>query len=263
MNTAKSLTVLLVEDNRVLRTLLRSILTAEGYLVVGEASNADTALQQIENLKPAVVTLDLIMPGRSGMDILPEIRNKYPELFVVIVSGSSEEATIRQAVELGAIAFVTKPFNSGSILRVFEQISAVNKKRGLRIADTPQPDQQKKQCILVDDNRSIRALLRAILEKAGIQIVGEADNGMEGLLLIEEKKPDLVFLDVDMPCLDGINTLTCLRAIHPALKVVLATSRTDRETIAKAMDQKVSGYILKPFTTENVTAALRKLKFLV
>lgn len=81
---------------------------------------------------------------------------------------------------------------------------------------------------------------------------------MQGLCSIEEHHPDLVFLDIDMPELDGLNVLRCLRAVHPDLRVVMATANAEGAVVKEALSQRVAGYLLKPFDSARVIVAVRK-----
>jgi len=78
------------------------------------------------------------------------------------------------------------------------------------------------------------------------------------LCSIEEHRPDLVFLDVDMPELDGLNVLRCLRAVHPDLRVIMATANAGGAIVKEALSQRVAGYLLKPFDSAKVLAVVRK-----
>ncbi len=258
MAAAKGVSVVLVDDNGSMRAVLRAILNAEGYSVVGEASDGASALTLIGRLKPRVVALDLVMPGRSGLEVLPEIFQISPDSHVLVVSGSDDQASVKKAFDLGAVGFVSKPFNPDKILRVFEQLFSLHKPRPSSPAGTVGAAGAQKRCVIVDDNRSMRSLLKAMLEEGGISVIAVAADGMSGLAAIERDLPDFVCLDVDMPELDGLNVLTCLRAVHPFLPVIMVTSHADRETISQTLQLRVSAYLLKPFDQQKVMAAVRK-----
>lgn len=251
--------VVVVDDSAAMRAVLRAILKSDGHEVVGEASNGMSAVTMVSHLKPDIVTLDLVMPGLSGLETLSEILRTGSDTHVLIVSATNDRATIKQAFDLGAIGYVTKPFNSDRILRVFDQLSGSNKPSPAIPSTTGSLHLPKKRCVLVDDNRSIRTLLRSILGGAGISVVAEAGDGMDGLEAIERELPDFVCLDVDMPKVDGLNTLRCLRAVHPDLPVIMVTSHNDRDTVSRLIEHRVSGYLVKPFEPDQVLAAVRKL----
>jgi two-component system, chemotaxis family, chemotaxis protein CheY len=175
-----------------------------------------------------------------------------------VVSGNEDPALIQQAFSLGAIGYVTKPLNPGRILKTFEQIGIVKKSRDDRRADDAAPASSGRRCVIVDSDAAVRGLLKTLLASESVEVVAEAEDGMQGLVAIEEHRPDLVFLDVDMPELDGLNVLRCLRAVHPDLRVIMATSRAEGEVVKEALSQRVAGYLLKPVDSGKVLAAVRK-----
>jgi DNA-binding NarL/FixJ family response regulator len=176
---------------------------------------------------------------------------------VLVVSGNQDQALIQQAFSLGAIGYVTKPLNPGRILKTFEQIAIVRKPRDDRPADAA-AESSGRRCVIVDGDAEVRGLLKTLLGGENVEVVAEAGDGMQGLVAIEEHRPDLVFLDVDMPELDGLNVLRCLRAVHPDLRVIMATSRAEGEIVKEALSQRVAGYLLKPVDAAKLIAAVRK-----
>lgn len=103
--------VLIVDDSALIRKVLAGILQgAPGLQVVGAAPDASTALEMVESLRPDVVTLDIRMPGRSGLDILPVLVSEYalPVVMVSALTHAGAEETLT-ALELGAVDFMPKP----------------------------------------------------------------------------------------------------------------------------------------------------------
>jgi two-component system, chemotaxis family, chemotaxis protein CheY len=256
---SESISVLIVDDSAAIRSVLRAILNSAGYPVIGEAGSGNSAIAMAARLKPKVITLNLVMPDVSGLDALPEIRRASPDSLVLVVSSDDDPATARKAFDLGAVGFVTKPFNQDRVLRLFDQLARVAAKpKPGNTAQTPTA-RKTKRCLLIDDNRSIRKFLRAIIESTGTEVIAEAESGIEGLIAFEKESPDLVFLDVDMPDLDGLGTLSCLMALHPEIPVVMVTSRADRETVMHSISLGSKGYLIKPFDQEKVVAVLKKM----
>lgn len=254
----RRLTVLVVDDNASMRAALRGIVKADGHDVVGEAAEGKTALMLIRQMKPDVVLLDMMMPVMDGLGVLTEIKQAGLETTVLVVSGNEDPALIQQAFSLGAIGYVTKPLNPGRILKTFEQIGIVKKSQDARNAGDAAPESSGRRCVIIDSDAEVRGLLKTLLEGESVEVVAEAGDGMQGLMAIEEHRPDLVFLDVDMPELDGLNVLRCLRAVHPDLRVIMATSRAEGEIVKEALSQRVAGYLLKPVDPVKVLAAVRK-----
>lgn len=114
--------------------------------------------------------------------------------------------------------------------------------------------------LLIEDDESQRTLLRHVVAKKINAEIFEAKNGIEGLRLVEIHSPDLIILDIWMPIMNGLEMLEKLRLdeIHSAIPVIIITAVGDKETIQKAVSYGVFGYILKPFTSQQVHNVLSK-----
>ena len=110
--------------------------------------------------------------------------------------------------------------------------------------------------VLVDDNDMTRTLLRGMLVTEGYQVIGEANNGETGLEMALRLKPDVVCLDVQMPKSDGLTVLREITQASPATAVVMVTGSTERETVQAAVSGGAAGYIVKPFNSGRVLAAM-------
>lgn len=116
MNTnAKLARVMVVDDDTLMREVLKALLRDEGFQVAGEARDGPSALSLVERTRPDIVCLDVNMPGMSGLDVLKSIRNKYPDIRVVMITGDSSMGTVREAVGFGAMGYIIKPFNAGRV----------------------------------------------------------------------------------------------------------------------------------------------------
>ncbi|ELR69710.1 Chemotaxis regulator - transmits chemoreceptor signals to flagelllar motor components CheY [Fulvivirga imtechensis AK7] len=116
--------ILVVDDSYYMRTILKNILEDAGYNVVNEAASGQDALkgvdEQHDNLD--LVTLDLILPDNSGLDVLRSIKEKYPDQNVVVVSAVGQSSIVEQAMEIGASAYIVKPFDEEKVVEVVGEI---------------------------------------------------------------------------------------------------------------------------------------------
>lgn len=118
--------------------------------------------------------------------------------------------------------------------------------------------ENKIKLIIVDDHDLIREGLNRILSfEEDLDILGEGRNGNEGLGLIKELKPNVVLLDINMPIMDGIETLKSIKAYSKDIKVVMLTVENDRRTINKAIDIGADAYVLKESAGSEITNAIR------
>lgn len=148
MKNGKNVTVLLVDDNEMMRTVLRVILHSEGYDVVGEAHNGKNGLELARKLRPDIICLDIIMPDSDGLEVLREIRREVPSAVVLMVTVNNDRNTVQTAIKRGASGFIIKPFNSGTVIDTVNQavkligvarapLESDDKPETPRSADTP------------------------------------------------------------------------------------------------------------------------------
>jgi len=121
--------ILIVDDSFYMRTMLKNMLTDAGYEVVGEAPNGQTALELAKETKPDLITLDVILPDNTGLDVLKGIRAEQPDMKVIIVSAVGQEVIVNEAIEYGAKAYIVKPFSEEKVLEVVSQVLAEEPKQ--------------------------------------------------------------------------------------------------------------------------------------
>ncbi|MEM0449582.1 MAG: response regulator [Methanomassiliicoccales archaeon] len=102
--------VLIVDDSVVMRSMIKDILSKNGFEVVGQAKNGAEAFELYTKLKPDLVTMDVIMPGETGIEVVKRIMAVDPNARVLMVSGLNQKNLVMQAMENGAREFVVKPF---------------------------------------------------------------------------------------------------------------------------------------------------------
>jgi CheY-like chemotaxis protein len=114
--------------------------------------------------------------------------------------------------------------------------------------------------LIVDDEAHIRKFVSMLIEHiAGDPEVLQASNGVEAIQVYEREKPALVLLDVNMPRVDGLQTLRKLKEIDPACVVVMLTSLVNRQTVEECLHLGAVGYLRKDNPPEEMTAQLRKI----
>ncbi len=112
----KDISVLIVDDNDMTRETLRVILRHDGYNVIGEALDGDAALEMATRLKPDIILLDVVMPKVSGIEALKSIRMVMQDVFVLMVTASTDQEVVSEAVKSGISGYIIKPFNAKKVL---------------------------------------------------------------------------------------------------------------------------------------------------
>lgn len=116
--------------------------------------------------------------------------------------------------------------------------------------------------ILVDDEEEVRkSIIKQIdWESAGFKVVGDAENGEDGLEKIELLEPNVVLTDIRMPYMDGLTLTEKIRQRYPSTKVVIFSGYDDFEYAQRAIKLNVTEYILKPVNVEELTSILKRIK---
>ncbi len=115
-------TVLICDDAVFMRLLLREILEQAGYEVVGEATTGAEAVHQFKELRPDLVTLEVVMPDIGGIDAVREIVTFDPDARILMCSALGQQALIAEATEAGAREFVVKPFQPSRVLEAVQLV---------------------------------------------------------------------------------------------------------------------------------------------
>ncbi len=118
-----ALRVMVVDDALFMRNMLKDIFVRAGYEVVAEAENGEMALELYQEFKPDLVTMDIVMPKKSGIEALQDIMTSSPDACVVMVSALGQDSLVLEAVESGAKDFIVKPFKEDKVLEIVRRIT--------------------------------------------------------------------------------------------------------------------------------------------
>jgi DNA-binding NarL/FixJ family response regulator len=111
--------------------------------------------------------------------------------------------------------------------------------------------------LVVDDTASIRTEIRLLLEDAGLEVVGEADHGAEGVMLARELRPDVVVMDVRMPILDGIAATSYITRELPGTRVIVFSAFDDPQLAEAARAAGATGFLTKGTSPAAIAAAVQ------
>ncbi len=117
--------IMIVDDSKFTRKMLSDILTEKGHQIVGEAENAEEAVELYERLKPDLVTLDIIMPEVEGTDAISALKAMIrvnPKARVVIVSAMGQQEVVEECIQAGARDFIVKPIQPSNVVGVVESL---------------------------------------------------------------------------------------------------------------------------------------------
>jgi len=115
-------TVLIVDDSTIMRRMLKNIVTKNGHDVVGEAKNGRIGVEMFVELKPDVVTMDVVMDEMGGLEALGKIMEIDPTANVMMVSSMGQDVIVRDAIVIGAKNFLVKPFDEKQVVAALEKM---------------------------------------------------------------------------------------------------------------------------------------------
>lgn len=114
--------IMIVDDSRTSRKILREILERNGHTVVAEAVNGEDGYLKYKELNPDIVTMDITMPQMDGVECLSLIKKVNPEAKVLMITAAGQKEKMLESIKRGAEEFIVKPFNEAEILAALERL---------------------------------------------------------------------------------------------------------------------------------------------
>ena len=250
--------ILIVDDAMAMRQLLRTFLTDEGCNVVGELASGTTVLEAVEHFKPNIVCLDYHLPDTNGIELLKSIHEAHgAKVSVVMITGDADPDLEAHAAEAGAAGFIRKPFTQESIIKEIRQIATMQVILHIHDSKHHEPAAETTlKAVIADDSAVMRSLLASILASMGVKIVAQATDGKQAIAEAAKHMPELACLDIEMPIMNGLDALEQIKKQCPNTKVVMITSRADRDLVTQAAKRGANGYIIKPFNPERIVSVI-------
>lgn len=115
--------VLVADDARFMREMIKEIIQQAGYEVIGEASNGKEVVEKFHELKPDVTTMDIVMPLQSGIEAVREIKKESKDAKVIMISALGQDSLVIEALDAGAKDFIVKPFKTDKVLEVMKRVT--------------------------------------------------------------------------------------------------------------------------------------------
>jgi len=124
MKKQKKVRLLIADDHEIVRKGLRVLLeTSTEVEVVGEAANGKEALSKAAQYRPDLILLDLVMPGKDGLEVIKEIKNNFPSVKILVLTSYSEEEKLAQALKEGALGYLLKDSSPEELLEAIKEVS--------------------------------------------------------------------------------------------------------------------------------------------
>lgn len=232
---AEKTRVLIVDDAVLFGKSLSAILAEKGYEVIA-VNSGEEALGKIKERFFDVVLMDIKMPVMDGLDTYKRMKKITPQTPVIMMTAYSIEELINNALKEGVYGVVYKPFD---IEKIVEMIEAAKMKVVL--------------IMVVDDDPHTCQTLKDILEEKKHVLV-LAKNGEEAIKIAREKPLDILFIDMKLPLLNGLETYLAIRKINPKVVTIIITAYRQEmnDLIKQALSKGAYCCIYKPFDPKEV-----------
>lgn len=230
--------IVLVDDDSGIRKLWYDLFKREGHQVI-TAPGGQKLIELLNAEKPELVVLDFYMSDEDGLTVLDRIMENQ-KLPVIIVSGGLSPELKKQALAHGARAVFEKTKFNEIREYALSLLAAESLKKESRA------EEEGGYLLIVDDEIGILKLLGSFFEHKGFT-VKTAESGEEALRLADEKRPQLVMLDVTMPGMDGVLTLKKIHEKDASIPVIMVTGVNDEHVARETIASGAYAYVLKPF----------------
>lgn len=234
--------ILIIDDDPATLNLFTDVFLKEGFQKTMGAVTGKEIKNIIREKTPDIILLDVNITGEDSLRILKEIKLTVPLLPVIMFADQKETELAERALRFGACSYVIKSAPISEIVR------DIKKELDRYQASKPR---QKVKILVVDDDKETADMVKNFLNKEGYNCLTTYDS-RKAPGIIESQRPDLIFLDIVMPNLDGIELLNKIKSISKKIKVVMMSGVTDEEICEEAINQGASGYITKPFSLQQL-----------
>ncbi len=216
--------VLVLEDAPETRLLYEKFLRQSAFQQIS-ANNLGEARRILQQVRPRAIVMDILLRGEDSWTWLAELKAESAtrDIPVLVITSVDDE---RKGLSLGADAYCLKPIGRETLIRQLQALTGLNAE--ISGAEQPLQNGNAQPCVLIIDDEPVdRYILVRLLEQQPC-IIEQAASGLEGLKILQEIKPDLIFLDLNMPGLSGYDVLNKIKA-HPSTRNIPVAVVTSAE----------------------------------
>jgi len=266
--------VLVIDDNASNRWLMQEIFRYFGIPceTAGSGREALTILQRIQKNKEPLdlILTDHHMPEMDGMKLVQEIRKlskEYTQPVIMMLSSLEKNMFQRQAEKLGIHSFLSKPVKLYELYAMLAAMFTTGQQQPEKISHIPVIEKitDAATIMVVEDEPINMLLITEVLGKMGFAVI-KATNGKQALEILQQQDPQLIFMDVNMPEMDGFTTTRLIRQLpepYSLIPVIALTADAMQGDKEKCIEACMNDYISKPFKLEEIESVLKKRMLLV
>jgi CheY-like chemotaxis protein len=236
--------VMVAEDSGFWRNVVRAgIHEFSRDLTVIEAADGQTALDILSRERVDLAFVDLAMPEINGGEVVKRLQADVRMPFFAVISVTSDAAEIARMRKLSAYDYLVKPFGAEEIKRVLSTYERISR---------------QSRVLIVDDSGTARSIIRRILQRSIFNFeIAEAGDGVAAFEVYADQPADIVFLDLNMPGLDGAQTMRILRAHNRNVRIVLMSG--SQEALDRHAMLAPAAALKKPFFPADLDRVVHRL----
>jgi len=237
--------ILIVDDNASLCKMMSFVLGRKGYAVT-TAKDGMEAITRVKERPFDITFMDIKMPLMDGVETYRRLKKLRPEGVVVMMTAYAVEDLVQQALQEGAYGIIYKPLDTEKVVALVERLREV--REGALI-------------LVVDDDPGTCITLTNILNKKGYN-TGIAHTGEEAIDMAQEKAYDIIFIDMKLPTINGLETYLAIKDISPeAVAIVMTAYRQEMaDLVEEALDNTAYACIYKPLDMEEVLGLVGEIR---
>ncbi len=236
--------ILIVDDIISLCKTMSFILRRKGY-AVAFAKDGSEAIQEVKKRPFDTVFMDIKMPLMNGVETFRRIKKIRPETIVVMMTAYAVEDLIQEALQEGAYEIMYKPLDIDKVISLVER--AKENRNGTLI-------------LVADDDPGICITMENIFMKKGYK-VGIVHTGEEAVAMVKQRAWNIIFVDIKLPVLNGLETYLAIREIDSEAVVIMMTAfrQEVKDIVEKALNSSAYACLYKPLDMEEVLGLVEEI----
>lgn len=241
-------TILIVDDDPLICETIQKGLKRNFYSTYIANSGKD-AIDILNNNKIDIILLDIFIPDISGINLMKQVKQKWGQIEVIIITGNSSQEIAIQALRQGAIDYLEKPIN-------YEELNTTIGRAVEKIIEKSKL-QYSYSILLVDDEKELTNRLSKILKKERYHVL-VANNGKEGIDICMKNKVDIIIADIEMPIMNGIKLLEKVKKNQSVVEVIMMTGNGDENLAIEALKKGAINYLRKPIDLAELLISIKQ-----
>jgi len=244
-NMEKKASILMVDDNISLCKTISFVLSRKGYAVT-IAKDGPEAIERVREMPFDMIFMDIKMPLMDGVETYKRIKKIKPQAVVAMMTAYAVEDLVQEALEEGAYGIIYKPLDIEKVVALIERARETN---------------QGALILVVDDDPGTCVTLKNILSKRSYK-VGIANTGEEAIAMVQKKAHDIIFIDMKLPTINGLETYLTIREINSEVVAIMMTAYRQEmaELVEEALRNSAYTCLYKPLDMKKLLTLVDEIR---